>query len=199
MHASAPQTFTIAVGAVNDAPTISNVEDKTINEDGSTGPISFTVKDADGDGLTVGGASSNQELVPDANVILGGEGEDRTVTVEPEPGKSGTAEITLTVDDGSNTDNATASETFLLTVNDVNTGPSDTTAPTTRASLSTQPNPAGWHRRDVTVTLDAADEEGGSGVKEIVYKTNGGEYRPYSAPFTVSPSGSTRRPPGSPR
>lgn len=53
--------------------------------------------------------------------------------------------------------------------------PDDTVPPVTTATLSTQPNAAGWHNADVTVTLSAVDEEGGSGVREILYSTHHGD------------------------
>lgn len=51
--------------------------------------------------------------------------------------------------------------------------PEDAIAPTTIAGLSSAANVSGWHRSDVTVTLAATDEEGGSGVKEIVLSASG--------------------------
>lgn len=51
----------------------------------------------------------------------------------------------------------------------------DEVAPTTTATRSLEPNAAGWNKEDVTVTLTATDNEGGSGVKEIAYSTNGGQ------------------------
>ena len=48
-------------------------------------------------------------------------------------------------------------------------GPVDVTPPSVEAVLSQQPNGAGWHRVDVTVTLQATDA--GSGVKAITYAT----------------------------
>lgn len=45
--------------------------------------------------------------------------------------------------------------------------PADTTAPITRAVMSPEPTPSGWHRGDVTVTLSSTDT--GVGVKEIRY------------------------------
>jgi pectin methylesterase-like acyl-CoA thioesterase len=49
----------------------------------------------------------------------------------------------------------------------------DFTAPAATHALSQSANDAGWHNSDLTVTLGAADEEGGSGVYEIVYSVNG--------------------------
>ncbi len=51
----------------------------------------------------------------------------------------------------------------------------DTIPPTTTASLSPQPNAAGWNKNDVTVTLTAADNAGGSGVKQITYSASGAQ------------------------
>ncbi len=45
--------------------------------------------------------------------------------------------------------------------------PDDITAPTTLATASPAASSAGWHNSDVTVTLAAADDTGGVGVKEI--------------------------------
>jgi FG-GAP-like repeat/Chitobiase/beta-hexosaminidase C-terminal domain len=55
----------------------------------------------------------------------------------------------------------------------LNTPRTETTAPITTRSLSPQPNAAGWNKEDVTVTLNATDND--SGVKEISYSINGGQ------------------------
>ena len=47
--------------------------------------------------LTVTSSSSNTTLVPDANVVLGGSGGNRTVTITPATGLTGTSTITLNV------------------------------------------------------------------------------------------------------
>ncbi len=51
----------------------------------------------------------------------------------------------------------------------------DKTLPTTVATLSQTPNPAGWNRADVTVTLNAADSVGGAGIKRISYVLAGSQ------------------------
>jgi Chitobiase/beta-hexosaminidase C-terminal domain/Bacterial Ig domain len=66
----------------------------------------------------------------------------------------------------------------------------DSTAPVTTATISPTANGAGWNNTaPVTVTL-SADDNGGSGVKEIRYTTDGstptGSSTLYSAPFNVS-------------
>jgi hypothetical protein len=46
--------------------------------------------------------------------------------------------------------------------------PTDVTAPTTTVVPLPAANAAGWNNQDVTLSLDAADDPGGSGVKDIV-------------------------------
>lgn len=74
---------------------------------------------------------------------------------------------------------------------------SDTTAPTTTASVAPQPDTAGWNSGPVTVTLSAADDQGGSGVKQITYSATGAQpiasttVNGASASFGVSAAGQT--------
>ncbi|MEO8392377.1 MAG: choice-of-anchor Q domain-containing protein, partial [Chloroflexota bacterium] len=104
----------------NTAPTISNITNKSTNEDTSTGAITFTVGDAETPSkITPTGASSNTTLVPNANIVFGGSGTNRTVTILPATDKSGTSTITVTMSDGT----LTASDTFVLTVTAVNDAP----------------------------------------------------------------------------
>jgi hypothetical protein len=49
----------------------------------------------------------------------------------------------------------------------------DTQAPVTTCAISPVPNAAGWNNSDVTVTLHATDNLGGSGVDHITYSVNG--------------------------
>ena len=106
----------LVVTLSNTAPTISDVTNLSIPSGGTTGPLSVTVGDAETavGSLVVTGSSSNTTLVPNANVVIGGSGASRTVTVTPVSGLTGTSTITVTVDDGS----LTTSDTFVLTVTD---------------------------------------------------------------------------------
>ena len=52
---------------------------------------------------------------------------------------------------------------------------SDTTPPTTTAVPSPAPNAAGWNSANVNVALNAADNPGGQGVKEISYTLSGAQ------------------------
>jgi formylglycine-generating enzyme required for sulfatase activity len=107
--------FKVIADDGNSAPTISDIAAQTINPDNNTGAIAFTIGDAQtaAGSLTLSGSSSNTTLVPNANIVFGGSGANRTVTVTPASSQTGTATITVTVSDGS----LSASDTFLLTVN----------------------------------------------------------------------------------
>src|SRR5262249_49857193 len=98
----------------NSAPRISGMADQTIAVDTSTGPIPFTISDPDTapGNLQWSTRSSNDALVPPENIVLGGNGSNRTVTVTPVPGETGTANITTSVSDETNS----TSQTFALTV-----------------------------------------------------------------------------------
>jgi VCBS repeat-containing protein len=114
-------TVNITVNPVNDVPTITAVEDQTIDEDTATGAIAFTVGDVETEAgsLTLSGSSSNEALVPVSNIVFGGTGADRTVTVTPALDQFGNATITITVSDGE----AGVDESFLVVVNPVNDAP----------------------------------------------------------------------------
>jgi formylglycine-generating enzyme required for sulfatase activity len=112
---STQMRFKVIADDGNSAPTISDIAAQTITEGNNTGALAFTVGDAQSaaGSLTLSGSSSNTTLVPNANIVFGGSGANRTVTVTPASSQTGTATITVTVSDGS----LTASDTFLLTVN----------------------------------------------------------------------------------
>lgn len=109
------KSFTLTVlAATNTPPTISQIAAQTTKQDTSTAPIAFVVNDAQtaAGSLTLAGSSSNPTLVPTANILFGGSGSNRTVTLKPAAGQSGTANITVTVNDGS----LSANTSFALTV-----------------------------------------------------------------------------------
>jgi hypothetical protein len=116
------QRFRVTVRAVNDWPQISGgIADKTIQENGQLGPLTFTISDVESPvtSLLVTAASDNPQLLPPGSLVLSGEGAERTLTVTPVAHQSGSARITVTVSDGE----LPASQTFLLTVAPVNDAP----------------------------------------------------------------------------
>src|SRR6185503_3495217 len=97
------------------------------DEDASTGPIAFTVGDAEttAGNLTLSGSSSNPTVAPNANIVFGGSGANRTVNVTPAPNQSGNTIISVNVNDGS----ATSSTSFVLSINAVNDPPTISNIP----------------------------------------------------------------------
>jgi Ca2+-binding RTX toxin-like protein len=70
----------------------------------ASGTINLTLFDANNDPLTLALLSnSNTSLVPNANVVLGGSGNARTITVTGAAQKSGTAKLTFKLSDGTKT------------------------------------------------------------------------------------------------
>jgi len=121
---SVVETFVVTVDPVNDGPTITTIADQPISEDGSTGELSFTVGDVESAAheLTVTAESSDTDLIPPANIVFGGSGPDRTVTITPAANLSGSATITVWVSDGE----AWSETSFEVTVTPVNDAPSFT-------------------------------------------------------------------------
>jgi hypothetical protein len=98
-------------------PTISSVADQVINENTATAVLPVTLGDAlvTGSNLVLTASSSSPLLVPNANLTLGGSGNARNVQVTPSVYQSGSATITLVVNNGQPAPN-TATNSFLVTV-----------------------------------------------------------------------------------
>lgn len=117
------EAMTVSITNVNETPTISDIANRTINEDTSTGSIAFTIGDVDaGTTFVLTGSSSNTTLIPNGNISFSGTGTSRFVLVSPAADLFGSADITVTVSDGT----LSASDTFTLTVNSSNDAPSFT-------------------------------------------------------------------------
>ena len=140
---TAPTTraFTVTVTATNDPPALSVVglpaggfataEDVPLT---GASVIAFTLTDVDTDlaSLSVVATSSNQALVPNANMVVSGAGANRSLSVAPAANAFGAATITLTVSDGVVA--TPASTQFTLSVLPINDPPvisaiAPTTAP----------------------------------------------------------------------
>ena len=95
--------------------------------------------------------------MPDASIVFGGSGANRTVTVTPAASQRGTATITMTVTDGNG---GTASDSFVLTVTRSTTPPTitDVTDKTTTEDTAT---PAlDFTVGDVETARGVADDDG---------------------------------------
>ena len=113
--------------STNTNPTISDVSNQTISEGGATSALAVTIGDTEtaASSLTLTGSSSNTTLIPNGNIVISGSGANRTVTITPAANQTGSATITLTVSDGNG---GTATDTFTVTVSDVNPVLSNATA-----------------------------------------------------------------------
>jgi hypothetical protein len=100
VNTSAPQSFTITVTAVNDAPTIVVAAGGQCASTGASGTMNLAVADVDGDTLSVSVSSSNTTLVPNSGIVFAGSGANLTMTITPAPKQSGSATITVRVSDG---------------------------------------------------------------------------------------------------
>ena len=114
-------------------PTISDILNQSTTLNTPTTAIAFTISDAQtpAGSLTLGKGSSNPTLVSTNNIVFSGNGANRSVIVTPTTGQTGTATITTSVSDGTNS----ASDTFVLTVNPAFTG-AKTFTNTTALTLS---------------------------------------------------------------
>lgn len=65
----------------------------------------------------------------------------------------------------------------------------DTTPPKTVATLDGQQGQTGWFRSDVTVRLEAEDNEGGLGVDYVLYKLKDKDWEVYKAPLNITDEG----------
>ncbi len=126
-------------------PWLGSLANRSINQDTSTGAIAFTVGDAQtpAASLVASGSSSQTSIVLNSNIVFGGSGANRTVTITPAPGQTGTVVITITISDGA----LVARRTFNLEVLSTEVG-----RPATIYGLSNDANA----RDDLTVENVAA-------------------------------------------
>ena len=126
--AQATDTLTVSLPTTNDPPTISSIADQSTPEDTPIGTVSFTVGDEETPvaDLVVIATSDNVSLIPNANIVLGGSGANRTIGVTPAANQSGSATVTVSVRDSGGLQ---ASETFVVTVSPVNDLPTISNIP----------------------------------------------------------------------
>jgi Ca2+-binding RTX toxin-like protein len=92
---SAPVNAAVTVG--NAAPTVVVAEGGSVASSGRAGTLNLTVSDAltPAGVLKLSAASSNTTLVSTSAVAFGGSGANRTVTITPVAGRTGTAVVTV--------------------------------------------------------------------------------------------------------
>jgi len=127
-------------------PTLTSITNQSILEDGSTGALAITVTDAQGLGsISLSATSSNPTLAPSTSFFFGGSGTNRTLTVVPALGQSGTAAIIYNVSDGF----ASVSSTFNLNV--VPSPPSISAIANQSIDVNTSTGPIGFTVGDANV------------------------------------------------
>ncbi len=119
-------TFTLNVTAVNDPPTIDNLVNRIINEDGGQQTINLSGISSgaanEHQTLTVTASSSNPGLIPNPAVSYASPNATGTLTFTPTANLYGSAIITVTVQDGGALNGSTV-KTFTVTVVPVNDPP----------------------------------------------------------------------------
>ncbi|MFY8059477.1 MAG: hypothetical protein ACOVRM_17160, partial [Planctomycetaceae bacterium] len=127
------KTFTVTVNAVNDAPTLNQPADVTIDEDASEQTVGLTGISAGGgesQPLRVTATSTNSGLIPDPTVTYASADATGTLAFTPIADQSGEALIIVTIEDGgpdndlsTTGDNATTTLVFAVIVMAVNDAP----------------------------------------------------------------------------
>jgi hypothetical protein len=112
--------------------TVSTIADTTTAFNTATGALAWTLSGIVGT-ITLEGASLNTDVVPSANIVFGGSGSSRTVTITPATGEAGFATIVLTATDDN--DDLPVTTTFLLAVS--------------AASATAWVPPSGWEAQEV--------------------------------------------------
>ncbi|MHA6316122.1 Ig-like domain-containing protein, partial [Altererythrobacter sp. CAU 1778] len=132
----ATATVAVTVTPVNDPP-VALDDSASMQEDGTlTVPVLANDSDADGDALTVTGATS-----PDGTVTVNPDG---TITFVPNPDFNGTATVTYTITDGNGGTDTAILTIAVAPVND---------APVTQPDTATTPE-------DTPVTIDVLANDG---------------------------------------
>jgi hypothetical protein len=154
------------IAGANTRPTISPVSMRTLRVTQTTGPIDFSVGDAEDspETLIVTAVSSDILVIPESNIRLGGWGATRTATITAGD-RPGASTITLLVTD---TGGKTASTSFMVTVLRANTAPFIASIPGTNALVSTGPLALSLTIGDAETEADALNLSATSGNPRLV-------------------------------
>ncbi|KPA10280.1 hypothetical protein MHK_009515, partial [Candidatus Magnetomorum sp. HK-1] len=147
---SASNSFRLTVTQVNDQPEIGSITHPTIDEDTAINSLSFTVTDIETAGCSHGitFASSDTGLIPVENISYTCNADIFYLSMTPVSNQSGNATITITITDAGN---LTASESFIITVNEINDPP---TLSTISNQSTTEDNATG------AINFTVSDAEG---------------------------------------
>lgn len=111
-----PYRYAVRGQSLNTPPVIAGLVDTTVCPNSGPITLNFTVSDVEQNPaiITLSGSSSNVTLVPNGNIAFGGSGTNRTVTVTPAPGQTGTSVIAVTANDQQSVN---PDSTFYFTIN----------------------------------------------------------------------------------
>ena len=126
LNSTISRTFTVTVNAVNDTPTLAAINNVTVNEDPGAQNVALSGISSgaanETQALMVTATSSNPGLIPNPAVNYSSPSANGNLSFTPVANASGTATITVTVNDGQAANN-TAVQTFTVTVNSENDAP----------------------------------------------------------------------------
>lgn len=119
-----PFSVEASFAITNARPWISAISNQVTVPGRATAPISFTVSDLETppDELILNGYSTNTTLVPNSNIVFAGGGSNRTVTVTPANGLSGTTIIEVAVTDSGGLTTTSRFELVVQMFNEVAVG-----------------------------------------------------------------------------
>jgi len=119
-------TYTIPAGSTNAAPTLNPINNLTLIEDAGAQTINLSGISSgsvnETQTLTVTATSSDANLIPNLSVNYTSPNTSGTLVFSPSANNTGTATITVTVNDGQAANN-TITRTFTVTVNPLNDPP----------------------------------------------------------------------------
>ena len=206
------------IPGANTPPIITSISNQTIRVYQSTGPVAFTIGDAQDQAtsLALNKASTDQTVIPDSSISLGGSGSNRTVNISA-GSQTGSSTITVYVIDTGGRSNSTSFTTTVLplntppvissfgptntlvntatpaidfTVSDLETSSAGLNVSGTSANTALVPNANitfGGSGSDRTVTITPAS--GQTGVAVITVSVSDGTYSAsHSFPVMVVPS-----------
>ncbi|MEY4065919.1 MAG: hypothetical protein RIR26_2127 [Pseudomonadota bacterium] len=120
------RTFVLSVLSVNDAPSISKIDDLSMDEDQITDALPFTILDVDSSVRCdmVQARSGNLSLFPSGSLtVVGDAGQNCSLSAKPADNLFGEAMISLSINDGSQAGNAITEMRFKVIVKPVNDAP----------------------------------------------------------------------------
>jgi hypothetical protein len=120
--AVASQSFVLQILAVDDPPAIGNIGNQTIIEDEPSQKIEFMISDPDTplDDILIRAMSSDESIIANDQIIIAGQGMNRTIQFTPLENQTGSVRIDLIANDGVSDSNI---KSFNITITPVNDPP----------------------------------------------------------------------------